>query len=401
MIMSRHPIQEKIFNHLSVTAGLGITIMDTTGQILYESDIHAQGSSFLKMLYAKLDCEENCRIALLYGCYQARRFGGRYVFFAPSGLVYIAAPLLDKRGQMVSGILAGPFLLVDYDDYINYELRNRISLTEADIEMLMESVSAIPSISPLKAHSISEHIYYVSTTYNSQADITQAVPVITDMLSSHYPIEKEDDLLAAIRKGDIHSANEILGDIIKQVLFYSGSNIEVLRSRVVELIVLLSRAALKGGADTHVILGQNYDYLREIDSFTSTEDIVLWLNMVTRRFTQQVFEFSSAKHLDIIASAVEYIKRNYASKLTLDEIAKHLFISKQYFCRIFKEGTGQTPGDYIAFVRIEESKKLLRSPGVNIIDIPELVGFAGQSYFTKIFKSITNTTPGQYRRENL
>jgi len=397
----RSNIQESVFEHLSVISDLGITILDTAGQTLFESHLHTQASDFLKLLYSKLDCEEDCRIALLYACYQARRFGGRYVFFAPSGLVYIATPLLNKRGKMVSGILAGPFLLVDYEEYIYFDLQKRISLSENDIEILMSQVASVPSISPIKAHSISEHLYYVSTTYNSQTDLMQAVPVITDMLSAHYPIEKEDDLFSAIRKGDIHSANEILGDIIKQIMLYSGNNIEVLRSRVVELTVLLSRAALKGGADTNIILGQNYDYLREIDSFSSTEDIVLWLNMVTRRFTQQVFEFSGAKHLDIITNAVEYIKRNYASKITLDEIANHLFISKQYFCRIFKEGTGQTPGAYITFVRIEESKKLLRKPATNIIDIPELVGFVGQSYFTKIFKSETGTTPGQYRRESL
>jgi len=302
---------------------------------------------------------------------------------------------------MVSGILAGPFLLVDYDEYIYFDLQKRISLSEANITALTNTIPSIPAISPLKAHSISEHLYYVSTTCNSQTDLMQAVPVITDMLSAHYSIEKEDDLLVAIRKGDIISANEILGDIIRQIMLYSGNNIEILRSRVVELTVLLSRAALKGGADANIILGQNYDYLREIDSFSSTEDIVLWLNMVTRRFTQQVFEFSGAKHQDIIANAVEYIKRNYASRLTLDGIAQHLFISKQYLCRIFKEGTGQTPGAYITFVRIEESKKLLRNPAINIIDIPELVGFVGQSYFTKIFKSETGSTPGQYRRENI
>jgi len=397
----RHIIQESIFEHLSVTCGLGISILDTTGQTLYESPIHAAASDFLKLLYSKLDCEENCRIALLYGCYQARRFGGRYVFFAPSGLVYCAAPLLDNRGQMVSGILAGPFLLIDYEDYIHFDIQNRIPLTKTDAEILLDGVCVIPSITPLKAHAISEHVYYVAATYNAQTDLTPSVPVITDMLSSSYPIEKEDDLLAAIRKGDMHSASGILGDIVKQIMFYYGSSIEILRPRVVELTVLLSRAALKGGADANVILGQNYDYLREIDGFTSIEDIVLWLHMVTRRFTQQVFEFSGAKHLDIIASAVEYIKRNYSSKITLDGIADHLFISKPYFCRIFKEGTGQTPGAYITFVRIEESKKLLRQPSVNIVDIPELVGFVGQSYFTKIFKSETGTTPGQYRRESL
>ena len=388
------------FENLSVTAGLGIMILDTSAQILFESSVHTAASEFLKALYAVLDCGESCRIAFLYGCYQARRFGGRYVFFAPSGLVYCAAPLLDGKGQMSSGVLAGPFLMTDHDDFINFDIRERVSMSENDAAALLIGVRSVPYITPKRAHAVSEHLYYVASAYSSQTVLIESVPIQTDMFSSAYPIEKEEELLAAISKGDIHTANAVLGDIIKQIMFNYGGNIEALRSRIVELTVLLSRAALKGGADINAILGLNYEYLREIDSFSSVEDIVLWLHTVTRQFTQRVFDFSGAKHMEIIYKAVDYIKRNYASKITLREISDYLYISQQYFCRIFKEETGQTPGGYITFVRIEESKKLLRNSHISIIDIPELVGFESQSYFTKIFKKETGFTPGQYRREN-
>jgi len=387
------------FENLSVTAGLGITVLDTSGQTLFKSSVHAAADAFLATLYTKLECEESCRVAFLYGCYQSRRFGGRYVFFAPSGLVYCAAPLLDNKGKMTAGVLAGPFILTDHDDYINFDMASH-SLSQEDIEILRDGVHSIPCISPKQAHAVGEHLYYVVSSLAMQTEISEAVPVQTDMFSANYSIEKEDELLLAIRKGDIHTANVVLGDILKQMLLHNGGNIEVLRSRVVELTVLLSRAALKGGADINAILGLNYGYLREIDSFSSVEDIVLWLHMVTRRFTEYVFEFSGSKHMDIIYKAIDYIKRNYATKLSLQKIAEHLFISPQYFCRIFKEETGQTPVGYITFVRIEESKKLLRNLSINIIDIPERVGFESQSYFTKIFKKETGSTPGQYRREN-
>jgi len=251
----------------------------------------------------------------------------------------------------------------------------------------------------MQAHGLCEHLYYVASTYNSGPALTGQTLALTDVFYSAYPIEKESELLTAISKGDIYTANTVLDDILKQVLSYGSGNIEVLRSRVMELTVLLSRAALKGGADVNAILGLNYDYLREIDSFTSVEDIVLWLHTVARQFAKHVFDFSGSKHVDIIFKAVEYIKRNYASKLSLQEIAKHLYISQQYFCRIFKEETGQTPGGYITFVRIEGSKKLLRNPAISIADIPEMVGFESQSYFTKIFKKETGITPGRYRKE--
>ena len=389
------------FENLSVTANLGITILDITGQTLFESSVYAAASEFLEKLYAKLDCEESCRVAFLYGSYQAHRYGGRYVFFAPSGLVYCAAPLLDDKGKMSSGVLAGPFIMTDYDDFMSFDIQNRCLLSPDETKALWKSIRSIPCITPKQAHAVSEHLCYVAVAYFSQTTLTESVPIQADAFSSAYPIEKEDELLTAVSKGDIHTASVVLGDMLKQILLHYGGNMEALRSRVVELTALLSRAALKGGADINAILGLNYDYLREIDSFSSVEDIALWLHTVMRQFTQQVFDFSGAKHMNIIYKAVEYIKRNYADKLTLQKISDHLLISQQYFCRIFREETGQTPVGYITFVRIEESKKLLCNSTVNIVDIPELVGFESQSYFTKIFKKETGFTPGRYRRENL
>jgi len=389
------------FENFSVAAGFGITVMDTSGQSLFVSSVHAASEDFLQTMYEKTGCEESCRIACLYGCYQSRRFGGRYIFIAPSGLVYCASPLLDSKGKMLLGVLAGPLLMSDYEDYLSFDIPEYVSLSAEDIEQLSRGALTVPYRAPKQVHAISEHLCYVTSAYSSQTNLAESVPVQTDVFSSVYPIEKESELLAAISKGDIYTANTVLGDIIKQIMSQNGSNLEVLRSRTVELTVLLSRAALKGGADINAILGLNYEYLREIDNFSSIEDIVLWLHTATRQFTQHVFEFSGGKHMDIMYKAVDYIKRNYSAKITLQEIADHLSISQQYFCRIFKNETGQTPGGYITFLRIEESKKLLCNSAVNIIDIPECVGFEGQSYFTKIFKKETGFTPGQYRRENL
>jgi len=389
------------FEHLSIVSGIGIMILDVSGHTLFESSIHKETLPFLDMLYKKFDWEESCRVAFLYGCYQARRFGGKYIFLAPSGLAYCASPLLDNKGIMSKGVITGPFLMVDYDDYMEYEILNRTPLTPQEAKMIEKNIPAVPLVSPKRANSICEHLYHVTANYFSQANLLPDVLAQADIFSAVYPVEKEEELLAAISKGDIHTANIVLEDMLKQIMLHYGGNIEVLRSRVVELTVLLSRAALKGGADINAILGLNYDYLREIDSFSSVEDIILWLQTVTRQFTQHVFDFSDTKHLDIIHKAVDYIKRNFAAKLTLQDISAHLFISRQYFCRIFKEATGQTPGGYIAFVRVEESKKLLRNSDIKIIDIPEMVGFENQSYFTKIFKKETGSTPGRYRRENL
>ena len=397
------------FENMSVASDYGVMIIDTYGQVLFESSVSAAMADFFRGLYAVQGSEQSCRVALLYGCYQARRFGGRYVFFAPSGLLYCASVLLDEKGGLASGVLAGPFIMTDYDDFIEYELAGESRADAGALDEVIRKISVVPCRTPKQIRAVSENLYFICAAHSLQSQaqpqadmaMTGSVPTQTDFLFTAYPIDKEDELLAAISKRDIHTADAALHEIIKQMVFHYGGNLEALRTRVVELTTLLSRAAIKGNADANAILGLNYDYLKEIDNFSSLEDIVLWLQTVTRRFTQQVFDFSGAKHMSFIYKAVDYIKRNYAGKITLKDIADHLYISQSYLSRIFKDETGQTPVGYITSVRIEESKKLLRRASVNMIDIPDLVGFESQSYFTKIFKRSEGCTPGIYRRRNL
>ena len=390
-----------IFENLSVAADVGVTVLGASGETRFESSLYAAIASFLKTLRTVLDIAEADRVSLIYGCYQSRRFGGRYIFFTPSGLAYCASPLTCETGEITSGVLAGPFLMTDREEYMDIDIIGRHSLSNHDSGLIRDGLHAIAVKTPAQAHAISEQLH-ICASYHSVVRFPEpAVSMRTDALAKSYPIDKEDELLTAISMGDVQTAGALLNNILGQILFNSGGDLEITRSRVVELTVLLSRAALKGGANIGAIFGLNYSYLREIDALNSSEDIVLWLHGVTRRFAQHVFDYANAKHIDVIYKAITYIKKNYSKKITLQDVSDHVFLSLTYFSKIFKEETRQTPGAYITAVRIENGRKLLRDSSVNIADIPELIGFESQSYFTQVFKKAEGCTPGRFRQKHL
>ncbi|MCL2248242.1 MAG: AraC family transcriptional regulator [Oscillospiraceae bacterium] len=386
------------YENFSVISGLGVVVIDSLGNNLFESSICKDTRDFLNVLYATCGYEESCRIAFIYGCYQARRFGGCYLFFAPSGLLYCAVSV--EHGEDLSfGVLAGPFILTDHDDYMEYDIIEHAELSTDELDALWAKVNLIPYITAKKAHAVSELLSLIALPNSTGSNQQKTTKIQTYALTAGYSTGKEQALFSAIRRGDVQTANAALSDMISQMLNLHGGNIEILRSKVVEFTVLLSRVALKCDKDLNAFLGSDYVFLREIDEFNSVENVVIWLQTVSRRFVRLVFDFAEAKQADIILKAVDFIKRHYASKINLNEIAGHLYISKPYFCRIFKEATGQTPGNYVTYVRIEESKKLLSDPNIDIIDISDMVGYENQSYFTKIFKQQTGSTPAKYRRE--
>ena len=255
----------------SAATGIGAAVLDMSGKLRFVSSVHEGLSETLRGLLTALNCADAEHMALIYGIAQSRRFGGRYIFLAPSGLAYCASPLSGSQG-----VAAGPFLMTDYE--------------EADIDGDPELLKRIPYKSPVQARAVCEIL-----------------------------------ALCAEHCGDLSGP-------------FSVPYNEALAA--------------------------------------------------------------SVKHMDVIANAITYIRNNYMCKITLREIAGHVFLSPTYFSKVFREETGQTPGGFIAAVRLDASKRLLRDPSVNIIDIPGMTGFESQSYFTQVFKKAEGQTPGEYRRKS-
>jgi len=94
---------------------------------------------------------------------------------------------------------------------------------------------------------------------------------------------------------------------------------------------------------------------------------------------------------------IEYINNNYKKELTLNDIAKSLYISKYYLSHFFKKKTGFTVIEFINSRRIIEAQKMLTGTNLNITDIAISVGFNSLNHFERTFKKINGITPSQYQ----
>lgn len=99
----------------------------------------------------------------------------------------------------------------------------------------------------------------------------------------------------------------------------------------------------------------------------------------------------------LIKKAEQYIEDNYGKKITLDDIAGHVGISKYYFSVLFKKEKGITFSNYLNSVRIDKAKQLLKNPQVTVNDAAYEAGFNDPQYFSKTFKKYTGMTVTEYR----
>ena len=101
----------------------------------------------------------------------------------------------------------------------------------------------------------------------------------------------------------------------------------------------------------------------------------------------------------VIEKIMLYIKNNYRQELRLEDLSLMAFLSRNYFCRLFKEVTNMTVVEYAQKIRIEEACRLLRDTDKKVIDIASEVGYNDIKFFNQIFKRITGLTPGEYRKK--
>ena len=102
--------------------------------------------------------------------------------------------------------------------------------------------------------------------------------------------------------------------------------------------------------------------------------------------------------LKIIQPSVDYIIKNYNKKLNNQLLANISDISVSYFRRLFSEVFSVSPMQYVAKIRIDNAKEMLKTDFKNISEIAEQTGFDNVYHFSKSFKNHTGISPLKYSK---
>jgi two-component system response regulator YesN len=220
-----------------------------------------------------------------------------------------------------------------------------------------------------------------------------------------YPFEKERELIGLVRLGDRTGAKEILNEILGSILycnedFCNEHDFEIMKIRTLELLVMLSRAAVEGGASLDKLLGLNFVYLGQLGEARRMEELWVWLVKILDRFLDHVYESRNKRNFRLIDEAIGYIKEHSGDHdLSLDKVAEAVHISPFYLSHLFRDELGTTFISYLTEIRLEEAKRLLKTTSLTMAQISEKVGYSDASYFSRVFKKHLRVTPARFRRE--
>lgn len=394
-------------NAFSASSGLGCTVSDCAGSVLHHTGYSCEACQMCTIAGKQ---RESCVQAHIYGMTEAERFGGKYIYFCPMGLTCFVSPILG-RDKSSAKITAGPFLMVEREDYIDFDLNNLFAQQKSEA---IAELDKIAQINTGKVNALSILLFMAvgfmnNVSASSRMLDKQSSDLIQGQISDYikqikggdnlpsYPIETEQKLLRSISESNKADAGKLLNEILGHIFFSSGGNFATIKSGVYELLVLISRAAISGGADSEQTLKLSRGYLLNINQMSNIDELCIWLTTVMNKFIDSVFTFENVKHIDVIHKAVHYMREHYNEKLTLEDTARAVYLSPSYFSKIFKEETKSSWNSYLNNMRIEKSKTMLLSENIRLADIAALVGFEDQSYFTKVFKRVTGASPNAFR----
>ena len=99
-----------------------------------------------------------------------------------------------------------------------------------------------------------------------------------------------------------------------------------------------------------------------------------------------------------LGKIIPYIERHYQNRITLEDLADRVHISKSYLTRRFRQYTGTTIITYLNKRRIEAAKVLLIETDCSAAEIAWQVGFESPKYFHRVFKKETAMSPSGFRK---
>jgi AraC-like DNA-binding protein/ligand-binding sensor protein len=394
---------EKYQKHFSELLDIGCKIVDVPAdapaQLLHQDE--------LKNFCAHCKYDKSNELAThLYGCQEAHRWNGKYIYYCPLGLTFIAASISDSLGALAGGLVLGPIVMGDMQDVL-YDLPvpemswavSQLSVfSTRKVQHISEIFAGVTAhISGSEQQKIQNLMYdqerilkeiYAAKDYYGESNDTQTADMI---------LEFEKNLRLTVINGEKPAALLIINEMLAHIYVYSNFDIAAIKARLLELLVVVSRATIEAGADPRDTFRMSEDFISQVERYSDVDQLAFWISDIFRRFIVQAFDLAQVKHSDVVFKITNHIKKNCAEKLTLDSLAREVYLSKSYLSSIFKQETGMSLTAYITKVRIEKSKKMLLEENVSLATIAGQCGFKDQSYFTKVFKKETGRSPKKFR----
>jgi len=169
-------------------------------------------------------------------------------------------------------------------------------------------------------------------------------------------------------------------------------------------LIRKSKSGISFYGDTKKFIGSELVLMDKKNPFDKMLSILKILQCLAR---SEEYELLNADGVTLIIQnqneerinkVYQYVKDNYESDITLEEISKIALLTVPSFCRYFKKYTKKTFTQFVNEFRIRQAIRLIAVGNKSISEIATEVGFNNFSNFSKQFKRVTGGPPSKYKK---
>jgi AraC-like DNA-binding protein len=356
-------------------------------------------------------CQAHRRTAVA----EAFRWGEPYISLCPFGLVTFAVPLTQGSG-LTGGLVSGFCIFPQMETGMREEMLARISRLgmEAPLgprsrlhyrivtsEALRRAAFLLFNLASAYGLSDAEQIAESQQRSRQQFSIAnylaEARDGKDDLVTSL--VSMQNEIIDKVVLGEVTAAREIINRFLGVIFLESGMNFDMLKVRLLELIIVISRAAMSKGISAQGLLGPRYSYLTDINAATGFDDLFWKVTTALENFTRAVSEARGRMTRAHMTRMKDYLRRNFAAKVSARDVAAAAGLSVSRALHLFHKESGMALSTYIARQRIDYARYLLKNTDHSMADIASECGFFDQSHFTKTFRAFEGAPPLRYRRK--
>ena len=354
-----------------------------------------------------------CRQRMAKAVEESFRWGEGYITTCPLGFVLFAVPLVRQK-KLTAGLISGFAIFAemkeDFAEEVSANLA-RFGLTAASAGLRADGVRKISlkkakeAVSQLMALTQRYKVNDLAFLREQNEKYVQQYKIANflERLKRENPdiarkiLDKQDEIIQKVKLGDRTGAREILNEFLGSIFFESGMNFEVIKVRIIELIVIISRAAIEAGVGAQELLGLNYSYLTELSKVSDLEELLFNVTRVLENFIAKVALGKEKKRKVRSQKMRDFIDQNFTRKITARDAAREAGLSIGRALHLFREETGMAMTAYINKMKIDYSKYLLLNSDLQLAELADQLGYYDQSHFTKNFKKFEKITPSHFR----
>lgn len=183
---------------------------------------------------------------------------------------------------------------------------------------------------------------------------------------------------------------EITGEIVQ---IYFDSICHLKRSMQISRVENIIKCMLKLQQDRYPVQS-----LVEIEAFNERkESIEAYFRRCIKIIYQQMHQDDN--QLSMVEQIKKLVLQNITAFVSLKEAAEAVFLSPNYFSRVFREQNGENFSEFCIKIKMEKAVELLKQPRYKVYEISDYLGYKNIKYFYKLFKRVYYCTPSEYRAQ--